>query len=35
VELKPVDKSKRKKGFMSRLMEAAEQQAKQQQKRRK
>jgi YidC/Oxa1 family membrane protein insertase len=35
VELKPVDKSKRKKGFMTRLMEAADQQAKQQQKRRK
>ncbi|MBT8378010.1 MAG: membrane protein insertase YidC [Ignavibacteria bacterium] len=35
VELKPVDKSKMKKGFMSRLMEAADQQSKQQQKRRK
>lgn len=35
VELKPVDPSKKKKGFMSRLMEAAEQQSKQQQKRRK
>ena len=34
VELKPVDPSKKKKGFMSRLMEAAEQQAKQQKKRR-
>ena len=35
VELKPVDPSKKKKGFMSRLMEAAEQQSKQQQKKRK
>jgi YidC/Oxa1 family membrane protein insertase len=34
VELKPVDLSKKKKGFMSRLMEAAEQQSKQQQKKR-
>ena len=35
VELVPVDPSKRKKGFMQRLMEAAEQQAKQQQKNKK
>ena len=32
VELVPVDPSKMKRGFMQRLMEAAEQQAKQQQK---
>lgn len=32
VELVPVDPSKRKRGFMQRMMEAAEQQAKQQQK---
>lgn len=32
VELVPIDPSKRKKGFMQRLMETAEQQAKQQQK---
>jgi YidC/Oxa1 family membrane protein insertase len=35
VELKPVDQSKRKGGFMSRLMDAAEKQAKQQQKKHK
>ena len=35
VELVPVDPSKRKKGFMQRLMDAAEQQAKQQQKSKK
>ncbi len=35
IELKPVDPSKKKKGFMSRLMEAADQQSKQQQKKRK
>jgi len=35
VELVPVDPSKRKKGFMQKLMEAADQQAKQQQKGRK
>ena len=35
VELVPVDQSKRKTGFMQRLMEAAEQQTKQQQKKRK
>jgi predicted GNAT family acetyltransferase len=34
-ELVPVDPSKRKKGFMQKLMEAADQQAKQQQKGRK
>jgi YidC/Oxa1 family membrane protein insertase len=32
VELVPVDPSKRKRGFMQKLMEAAEQQSKQQQK---
>ena len=35
VELVPVDPSKRKKGFMQRLMDAAEQQSKQQQKSKK
>ena len=35
VELVPVDQSKRKQGFMQRLMEAAEQQSKEQQKKRK
>jgi YidC/Oxa1 family membrane protein insertase len=35
VELVPVDPSKRKKGFMQRLMDSAEQQSKQQQKNRK
>lgn len=35
VELEPVDPSKRKKGFMQRLMDAAEQQAKTQQKSRR
>ena len=35
VELVPIDPSKRKKGFMQRLMDTAEQQAKQQQKRKK
>ena len=35
VELVPVDPSKRKKGFMQRLMDAADQQAKQQKKNRK
>lgn len=35
IELVPVDRTKKKPGFMSRLMEAAEQQAKQQQKKRK
>ena len=35
VELVPVDPSKRKKGFMQKLMDAAEQQSKQQQKNRK
>jgi len=35
IELVPVDPSKRKKGFMQKLMEAADQQAKQQQKGRK
>lgn len=35
VELVPIDPSKRKKGFMQRLMETAEQQSKQQQKRKK
>jgi YidC/Oxa1 family membrane protein insertase len=35
VELKPVDPSKKKKGFMSRLMEAADQQSKKQQKKHK
>jgi len=35
IELVPVDPSKRKKGFMQRLMDAAEQQSKQQQKNKK
>jgi len=35
VELVPIDPSKRKKGFMQRLMDTAEQQSKQQQKRKK
>jgi YidC/Oxa1 family membrane protein insertase len=35
VELVPIDPSKRKQGFMQRLMEAAEQQAKHQQKNKK
>jgi YidC/Oxa1 family membrane protein insertase len=35
IELVPIDPSKRKKGFMQRLMDAAEQQSKQQQKNKK